>query len=115
MAREIEKLTDRKVTALIEPGRYGDGLGLYLQVLSPANRSWLLRYELSGRERWMGLGPAHTFSLSEARERARASAPAVPDGVDPIEARQAARDHQRKQEWERISLKEAAIKYLALA
>ena len=64
-------LTEKKVAKLREPGRYGDGHGLYLQVQSPTNRSWLFRYERNGRGRWHGLGPVHTFGLVEARERAR--------------------------------------------
>ena len=34
-------------------------------------KSWLLRYQRAGRERWMGLGPTHVFSLEESCERAR--------------------------------------------
>ena len=64
-------LTVKRIARLAEPGRYGDGHGLYLQVKSATNRSWLLRYERNGRERWMGLGPFHTLDLAEARERAR--------------------------------------------
>jgi hypothetical protein len=46
-------LTEKRIAKLQEPGRYGDGnrSGLYLQVKSPENRSWLLRYEIGGRER----------------------------------------------------------------
>src|SRR5215468_8046117 len=84
-------LTTKKVAGLTEPGRYGDGHGLYLQVISPSNRSWLLRYERAGRERWMGLGALHTFSLAEARERARKARQQLADGIDPLEARQAER------------------------
>jgi integrase len=78
-----------------------DERGLYLQVISPTNRSWLFRYERNGRERWMGLGPLHTFSLEEARERARKARQQLADGIDPIdqrdqekEAREAARARQ---------------------
>ena len=49
-------LTTRLVATLTEAGRYGDGKGLYLQVTPTGARSWLLRYERSGRERAMGLG-----------------------------------------------------------
>ena len=49
-------LTVKKVERLRAPGRYLDARGLYLQVLSKSNRSWLLRYQRDGRERWMGLG-----------------------------------------------------------
>ena len=47
--------------------------GLYLVVGENGARSWVMRYELRGRERMMGLGAAATFSLREARERARAA------------------------------------------
>jgi integrase len=82
-------LTTKKVAGLTEAGRYGDGHGLYLQVISPANRSWILRYERRGRERWMGLGALHTFSLAEARERARKARQQLADGIDPLDARKA--------------------------
>lgn len=95
-------------------GRHFDEHGLYLQVLSRTNRSWLLRFERDGRERWMGLGPLHTINLKEARERARKARQLLLDDIDPIEARLAARDAQRKEESERITFKEASTKFLAL-
>jgi hypothetical protein len=85
-------LTAKRVAKLIQPGRYFDEHGLYLQVQSPTNRSWLLRYERNGRgERWLGLGPVHTVSLKEARERARKARLQLLDGDDPIDARKAER------------------------
>lgn len=84
-------LTVKRIARLTKAGRYGDGHGLYLQVQSPSNRSWLLRYERGGRERWMGLGPLHTINLYEARERARKARQLLLDGVDPLEARRSER------------------------
>ncbi len=107
-------LTLGRVRKLTTPGRYHDERGLYLQVASTTNRSWLLRFEREGRERWMGLGSAATFNLAEARERARRAKQLLADGQDPIEARLAARDAQRKEEAERITFKEAAEKYLVV-
>jgi hypothetical protein len=45
-------LTAKRIERLREPGRYRDGevKGLYLQVVSATNRSWILRYQLAGRE-----------------------------------------------------------------
>ncbi|MCK1450439.1 integrase arm-type DNA-binding domain-containing protein [Bradyrhizobium sp. 35] len=80
-------LTTRQIAKLTEPGRYGDGKGLYLQVTPTGARSWLLRYERGGRERAMGLGPADDFTLDEARERARKARQLLKDGIDPIDAR----------------------------
>lgn len=108
------QIAQKAVARLVQSGRYLDEHGLYLQVLSATNRSWLLRFERDGRERWMGLGPLHTINLSEARERARKARQQLLDGIDPIEARLAARDAQRKEEAERITFKDACEKYLAL-
>src|SRR5262245_17974874 len=80
-------LTARKVSTLTEPGRYGDGRGLYLQVTPAGVRSWLLRYERDKRERWMGLGSVADFTLEEARERSRQARQLLADGIDPIDAR----------------------------
>ena len=38
-------------------GRYTDGRGLMLVVKPSGARSWVLRYQLNGRRRDMGLGP----------------------------------------------------------
>src|SRR5258708_39089859 len=85
-------LTVRRIEKLKKAGRYGDGHGLYLQVMSATNRSWVLRFERNGRERWLGLGPLHTFDLREARERSPKARPQLPDGIDPIEKRKRVRE-----------------------
>ena len=50
---------------------FGDGGGLYLLVADSGAKSWVLRFQLKGRRRDMGLGSAELFSLAEARERAQ--------------------------------------------
>ena len=86
-------LTAKKIEKLKSAGRYRDGLvrGLYLQVGSNGAKSWLLRYELRGRERMLGLGSASTFTLKEARERAFAARRQLADGIDPVDAKAAAK------------------------
>jgi len=64
-------LNQKGIKKLVKKGRYFDEHGLYLQVISPNNRTWLLRFELNGRKRWHGLGSLNDFNLPEARERAR--------------------------------------------
>jgi integrase len=95
-------LTAKKVAHLTEPGRYGDGGGLYLQVTPGGVRSWLLRYERAGRERAMGLGPIKDFTLEEARERARRARQLLHDGIDPIEARK--EERARKESEQALSV-----------
>jgi Arm DNA-binding domain/Phage integrase family len=72
-----------------KPGRYGDGRGLYLQVIGNS-KTWALRYEHNKRERWMGLGSVEFVSLAQARERAFELRRQLKDrGIDPLEQRRA--------------------------
>jgi integrase len=103
------KLTAKRVAkAITRPGRYGDGHGLYLQVVNTNNVSWLLRYERGGRERWLGLGPLHTVGLKDARERARA----LLDGIDPLEAKKAAKVQRALAAAKAMTFSEAVRGYL---
>jgi integrase len=109
----INKLSDRTVKAKTSPGRYGDGGGLYLQVSKWGTRAWIFRFERDGRERHMGLGPEHTLSLREARERARDCRRLLLDGIDPIEARKTKRAHSRAEAARAVLFKDCAEQYHA--
>ena len=104
-------LTIKQISKLTAPGRYFDQHGLYLQVQSERNRSWLLRYEIRGRERWAGLGPLHTVSLTEARERARKARLQILDGLDPIEQRKAKRAALELETTRSLTFEQAAQQY----
>jgi Arm DNA-binding domain len=69
--RTLERLKALTVERTKKPGMYADGGGLYLQVTNADAKSWIFRYTVGGRERFMGLGSANTVGLSEARETAR--------------------------------------------
>lgn len=87
MARQIFKLSAVGILNLKQPGRYGDGSGLWLQVRSSECKSWLFRFTLRGKSRQMGLGALHTVSLAEAREKALQCRKLLLDDFDPIEVR----------------------------
>jgi integrase len=70
---------------------YADGGGLYLAVSKAGVKSWIFRYKAAGGERAHGLGPLHTVSLKQARDKALVCRQQRLDGVDPIEAKRAAR------------------------
>ena len=116
MARGINKLSVKAIAAAKEPALYGDGGNLYLQVAdvdgTGPTKSWVFRYMVDGRARKMGLGSINDFSLAEARERARQARQQLADGIDPIEARLAARDAARKESAENITFKAAAEKFI---
>lgn len=90
MARELNRLSARRVATATDRGYYADGGGLYLQVTESGSKSWIFRYTRDKKSRDMGLGPLHTISLAEARQGAMAARKALLDGIDPLDARRAA-------------------------
>jgi integrase len=120
--RRANKLDAVTVRQLKTPGRYCDGLGLWLQVSKSTSKNggdgvtkaWLFRYMRHGRARQMGLGPLYTVSLAEARARAKAARQVLLDGDDPIEVKRKKRDETRAESAERMLFKDAAQRFLDL-
>jgi hypothetical protein len=111
-------LTLKRIAKLAKsPGRYHCQFGLYLQVPvpgkkpRPARASWLFRYERNGRERWLGLGASHAYSLEEARELARKARQQLDQGIDPIDARRAERAAKALEAARILSFEQAAKQY----
>src|SRR2546423_13296816 len=104
-------LTTKRIAKLTKAGRYGDGHGLCLQVTPAGVKSWLLRYERGGRERWLGLGPVHTVDLAEARERARRARLLLLDGIDPVEAKKVEKATRALAAAKALTFEEAARQY----
>ena len=85
------KLSDRKVKALREPGRYGDGATLYLVVAPGGSKQWVQRLTVRGKQTDIGLGGYPVVGLRDARERAHANRTQAQSGADPLlEKRRAA-------------------------
>lgn len=76
--------------ALVEPGRYSDGGGLYLQVRE-RSKSWLFVFRWDRRRVEMGLGRAGNapddVSLAAAREAATQARMRLDAGANPLEER----------------------------
>ncbi len=106
----MAKLNVKKVAKLSKPGRYADGANLYVQI-TETGRSWVFRYEVRGRERWMGFGPLRDFTLEEAREEAMAARKLLKKGIDPLDARKAERDARAKEAAKQIDFETAARDY----
>jgi integrase len=106
------RLSPLKINSLREAGRFPDGAGLYLQVRSPTNRSWIFRYMMDGRARWMGLGDiglgaGDGVKLAQARIMAADARKLIAAGIDPIDHRKQAVE-ARKQASAVKSFAEAA-------
>lgn len=87
MARQQQRLSALQVTKLTKPGLYGDGGGLTLQITPTGAKSWLFRYMVAGKPFGMGLGPTHTVSLAEARQKALDARKLLVDGINPLTAK----------------------------
>lgn len=84
-------LTTARIKAISKPGKYYDQDQLYLNVKASLSASWVLRYTINGRERYMGLGPLSLVSLTEARGKALTARKLILDGGDPLAVQTAAR------------------------
>jgi integrase len=113
--RTLSRLTAAEVKKLANiPGRHSDGGGLALQVDRRTGAAgWVFRYQVNGRERVAGLGPLHTVTLREARDKALALRKLRVDGVDPIEQRQASRQAARVAQAKTLTFQECAVAYIA--
>ncbi len=109
----IGKLTALKARRARRRGLYGDGGGLFLQLAKGGGKSWVFRFKVEGRLRVMGLGPLHTVSLAEAREKALECRKARLAGIDPIAARRAERLRERIEAATAMTFAECAAAYIA--
>jgi integrase len=91
---------------------YADGGGLYLQV-TERGASWIYRYMLDGRAREMGLGARALYGLSEARAAAQEARKLRHQGIDPIDARRAAKVQKRLDAAKAMTFQECAQAYIA--
>lgn len=109
------KLNPKQVENLTEPGAYGDGDGLRLIVKPTGRKSWVLRFQLAGQRRDMGLGSFPEVSLKNARLEASAMRRQLIGGVDPLAARNleraALRDAQRASEAKQLKFEILAAEY----
>jgi integrase len=111
--------TVAEVAAAKVPGLYpiSNATGLLLQVNEAGNKSWIFRYRLGDVRRLMGLGSLSKVSLAEARKAATAAASQRDQGVDPVEARRAARDAQRAASRPKVShrFRDVAEEHISIA
>ena len=111
MGRLSVSLVNKARAGQCAPGRYRDTNGLMLSVSKSGAASWLLRYQLHGRRRDMGLGSVHHVGLSRAREVAAAKVGDLKaTRLDPMEARTTARAEQRQRS---ASFDDMAAAYIA--
>ena len=113
MSRPIERLSALSIKKLAkQKGVFCDGGGLYLHSNPPTQCSWLFRYQLSGKTRWMGLGPYPAISLLKARELASNARTLKALGTDPMDQRDVGRPEERLKAAKTITFKQCAENYI---
>jgi integrase len=108
------KFSAADVRRLRKPGKYGDGQGLILHVVTKDRRNWIFRYMRAGRERVMGLGREADVSLADAREKAAAARKLLAAGIDPIDSRRAKQQAATAQQAAKTTFAEAAALYVSV-
>jgi integrase len=99
-----------------KPGdKLADGDGLRLDVDKNGNASWVFRFKspVTGKERFMGLGPMRDVGLAAAREAASAARSLVRNSIDPIENRIAERAKVKADATGAITFEAYAKRYIA--
>ena len=115
------ELTVLRVNKVSDVGYHRDygARGLYLQVKPTGDerfsKSWCYRFvsPVTGKPRWMGLGPADVITLAKARELARAARETVKLGGDPIEDRRQKNDERKVEAAKRMHVRKCATDYIA--
>ncbi|NPT54739.1 tyrosine-type recombinase/integrase [Paraburkholderia elongata] len=115
MPKVAKELGALAVSKLKDPGMHpvGKVAGLYLQVVSPTSRSWILRVKVGDRRREIGLGPYPAVSLKDAHTKAQAERDKIRSGVDPILERREADSRLRASQTLEMTFADAAQKFMA--
>ena len=109
-----------KELSAIEVRRLGRGVhnvggvaGPLMQVSNNGAQSWLLRVRVGDKRREIGLSAFPEVSLAKAREKAGETKEAIRSGVDPVEARKAARSALLTSQRKGLTFIDAFEKYAA--
>lgn len=118
----MSKLTALKVEKTKTKGLYADGGNLYLQVGADGSKSWIFRYRLNEKSRYMGLGAYPEVPLATdhkkapditgAREKAAECRRLVKSGIDPIDARKKVQAAEQLAAAKTITFEQCAAAYI---
>ncbi|HEN8705577.1 TPA: integrase arm-type DNA-binding domain-containing protein [Pseudomonas putida] len=109
------KLTAKFVENLTKPGTYEDGDGLRMVVTPTGRKYWVLRFQIQGKRREMGLGGYPRLDLKKARATAYENRSQLLQGEDPLAKRQAEqaakKEAERREQAKQVTFHTLAIDY----
>jgi integrase len=94
--RTLNRLSDKAIKSLTNPGRYADGGNLYIAVRPGGSRQWVFFYRSRGKLTEMSFGAYPGVTLARARQLANAARTQVADAVDPLGAKREAERAKRE-------------------
>ena len=114
MGERKAELTDMAVRHIKRRGSnfVGGVTGLGLNVSETGGRSWVLRYQISGKRRDMGLGGYPDITLAQARESARDARTKLVQGINPVEDSRSIRSRLIAQREAEITFGDAARQFV---
>lgn len=105
-ALAVSRITRRGISFV------GGVAGLGLNVTQYGSKSWVLRYQVGGKRRDMGLGGYPDVPLAAAREAAREARTKLSQGIDPIQHARERRSALIAAQVSAITFDQAAEKYI---
>jgi integrase len=90
----------------------GGVAGLGINVTQTGSRSWILRYQVAGVRKDMGLGGYPDITLAQAKEQARLARIKLAQGIDPVSHNRAARRKMVAEIAAAVTFKDAAKRYI---
>jgi integrase len=112
MPQTLNKLTAVTILRLKEPGYYGDGGGLVLQVSASGAKSWLFRYSRRGKKHEMGLGSLGTVDLAGARDKAKRCREQLLEDQDPLDGQRTAKTNAALERGRQMTFDQCAAAYI---
>jgi integrase len=113
MRKNQAVLNHQQAMRVTKSGLLRDGNGLYLQISRQGVKSWIIRYMIDGRARYMGIGPFPVVSLAQAREKSIEIRRIIRlDGLDPLELRHSNRLARKLELAKSITFKACAEKFI---
>jgi integrase len=96
VTRQLNRLTARMIATLKKPGRRADGGNLYVKVTrlrsAALSKSFTFMYLFEEKQREAGLGSCGAITLAQARDKAAGYRSMLAKGIDPLDAKKAARE-----------------------
>jgi integrase len=106
-ALAVQRINRRGITFV------GGVAGLGINVTQHGSKSWIVRYQVGGKRRDMGLGGYPDVTLAAAKEAARAARAKLSQGIDPIQDGRAKRSALIAAQASEITFAKAAEAYIA--